>query len=88
MSNEAASCGDILLRNVPGDIVRELERRAAANFRSRSGEIMAILASVCRGDATLQGLGVGETVPTRAEVANQDVAANRDGGEQEIGGEV
>ena len=63
MSNEAATSCDILLKNVPGDIVQELGRRAEAHFRSRSGEIMAILAGVCRGDATLPGLGIGETVP-------------------------
>ena len=56
------SC-DILIKNVPGDVVQELTRRAEINFRSRSGEIIAILASVCRSDATLPGLGVGETVP-------------------------
>lgn len=54
---------DILIKNVPGDVVQELTRRAEINFRSRSGEIIAILASVCRSDATLPGLGVGETVP-------------------------
>lgn len=53
---------DILLKNVPADIVQELGRRAEAHFRSRSGEIMAILAAVCRSDATLPGLGVGENV--------------------------
>ena len=56
------SC-DILIKNVPRDVVQELTRRAEINFRSRSGEIIAILASVCRSDATLPGLGVGETVP-------------------------
>ena len=63
MSDETAASCDILIKNVPSDIVQELGRRAEANFRSRSGEIMAILAAVCRSDATLPGLGVGETVP-------------------------
>ena len=63
MSDETAASCDILIKNVPSDIVQELGRRAEANFRSRSGEIMAILAAVCRSDATLPGLGVSETVP-------------------------
>lgn len=90
MSNEAVGGCDILLRNVPGDIVQELGRRAEAHFRSRSGEIMAILATVCRSDATLPGLGVGETLPTirGTEAANQDGAASQDGEAQEIGGDV
>lgn len=49
MSNETAASCDILIKNVPGDIVQELGRRAEAHFRSRSGEIMAILAAVTRG---------------------------------------
>ena len=69
MSETAASC-DILIKNVPGDIVQELGRRAEAHFRSRSGEIMAILATVCRGDATLQGLGLGDVVPAQAAIEN------------------
>ncbi len=44
---KADAC-DILLKNVPGDIVRELGRRAEEHFRSRSGEILAILAAACR----------------------------------------
>jgi plasmid stability protein len=51
---------DILIKNVPDDIVQELGRRAEAHFRSRSGEILAILAAVCRGEATLPGLALGE----------------------------
>lgn len=60
MSNEVVGGCDILIKNVPGDVVQELNRRAEAHFRSRSGEIMAILAAVCRSGATLPGLGVGE----------------------------
>ena len=79
MSNEAVGC-DILLRGVPGDVVQELGRRAEVNFRSRMNEAIAILTAVCRSDATLPGLGVGETLPTirgtedlrRAEPASQD----------------
>ena len=61
--NGAAESCDILIKNVPGDVVQELGRRAEAHFRSRNGEIMAILAAVCRSEATLPGLGIGETIP-------------------------
>lgn len=70
MSNEAVGGCDILIKNVPGYIVQELARRAEAHFRSRSGEIMAILAAVCRGGATLPGLGLGEVVPSQAVMEN------------------
>ena len=71
------SC-DILLRGVPCDVVQELGRRAEAHFRSRSGEIMAILAAVCRSDATLPGLGIGETVPAASVVVSADAQAEAD----------
>lgn len=58
---------DILLRDVPGEIVAWLERRAAQNFRSRYGELMAILTALSRSDATLPGLGVGEMIPGGAK---------------------
>ena len=45
----------ILLRDVPGDVARELQRRAEVNFRSRANEIQAILAVVCRGHIELPG---------------------------------
>lgn len=44
---------DINLRDVPKDVVDELERRARANYRPRSGEILAILTAVCRGRVEL-----------------------------------
>lgn len=44
---------DINLRDVPKDVVDELERRAKANYRPRSGEILAILTAVCRGHVEL-----------------------------------
>lgn len=62
-SNEASASCDILLRGVPCDVAQELARRAEVNFRSRMYEAIAILTAVCRSDATLPGLGVGETVP-------------------------
>ena len=66
----------ILLRDVPGDVVRELEARARANYRSRYGELMAILVAVCRGHivfpaacavGTGQGRGEGEAGLSRNE---------------------
>lgn len=86
MSNEAVGGCDILIKNVPGDIVQELGRRAEAHFRSRSGEIMAILAAVCRSDATLPGLGIGETLPT-ASVGVPADAQDGQGSDQD-GGQV
>ena len=80
----AESC-DILLRGVPCDVVQELGRRAEANFRSRMSEAIAILAAVCRSDATLPGLGVGETVPRASVGGNADAqdgqGSNQDGGQ-------
>ena len=43
----------LLIRDVPGDVVRELDARADANFRSRGGEVLAILTAVCRGHVAL-----------------------------------
>jgi hypothetical protein len=37
------------------DVRRELERRAAANYRSLTGEVLAILSVVCRGNVVLPG---------------------------------
>lgn len=59
MSNEAVGGCDILIKNVPGDIVQELDRRADAHFRSRRGEIIAILAAVCNGEtAPVASVGI------------------------------
>lgn len=59
-------CTDINLRGVPNDVVDELERRAKANFRPRSGEMLAILTAVCRGHVelpvSLYGNGRGAAV--------------------------
>lgn len=44
---------DLLLKNVPAEVVAELDRRADAHFRSRSGEILSILTTVCRNKIVL-----------------------------------
>ena len=85
MSGTVESC-DILLRGVPGDVVQELARRAEVNFRSRMYEAIAILTAVCRSDATLPGLGVGETVPG-ASVGVPADAPDGQGSDQD-GGQV
>lgn len=63
-ATEEKSGIDINLRDVPKDVVEELERRARANYRPRSGEMLAILAAVCRGNValpvSLYGNGRGE----------------------------
>ena len=59
---------DINLRDVPADGVDELERRARANYRPRSGEILAILTAVCRGHVELPVSLCG------AAVANSEIA--------------
>lgn len=69
---------DILIKNVPSDVAQELNRRAEANFRSRTGEILAILTAVCRSEATLPELGIGETVPGASVDGNADA---QDGGD-------
>lgn len=53
----------VLIRDIPADVAQELDRRAGANFRTRTGEILAILTAVCRSDATLPGLGIGDVIP-------------------------
>ena len=59
----------ILLRDVPGDVVRELEARARANYRSRHGELMAILVAVCRGHIVLPAACAVGTEQERAGLA-------------------
>ena len=61
----------LLLRDVPGDVVRELDARADANFRSRGGEVLAILTAVCRGHVALPVSMDGATL---AVIKTQDGA--------------
>lgn len=69
----------ILLRDVPGDVVRELEARARANYRSRYGEVMAILVAVCRGHVVLPAACA---VGTEQERASQAGGAGQDAGQE------
>lgn len=73
----------ILIRDVPGDIARELDARAAENYRSRNGEVLAILTVVCRGHIALPVSMDGATleVVKAAQQGVQDVAAEPAGGE-------
>lgn len=65
----------VLIRDIPSDVAQELDRRASVNYRSRSGEILAILTAVCRGGATLPGLGLGDVVPAQAASENEQARA-------------
>lgn len=40
---------NILVNGVPTDVVETLDVRAKRNYRSRTGEILAILTATCRG---------------------------------------
>lgn len=57
---------DILLKGVPKDVADELDRRADQNFRSRTGEILAILTLACRTPTCIHVLpadGTAHLVP-------------------------
>lgn len=56
---------NILVNGVPTDVVETLDVRAKRNYRSRTGEILAILAATCRGG---EGIEKGESAE-RGEVA-------------------
>lgn len=62
MSAENKDKATLLLRDVPGDVVRELDARAEVNYRSRSGEVLAILTAVCRGHVALPVSMDGATI--------------------------
>lgn len=63
----------LLLRDVPGDVARELDARAETNYRSRSGEAIAILTAVCRGHVPLPVSMDGATI---AAIRQDDVAVD------------
>ena len=82
----------ILLRDVPGDVVRELEARARANYRSRYGELMAILVAVCRGHIVFPAAcavgteqGAGQAVGTEQGRAGQAVGTEQGRAAQAVG---
>lgn len=62
MSAEDKDKATFLLRDVPGDVVREIGARAELNYRSRSAEILAILTAVCRGHVALPVSMDGATI--------------------------
>ena len=49
---------NFLVNNIPGDVVAELDRRADMHFRSRTGEVLAILTAVCRNRIELPALPI------------------------------
>ena len=49
---------DLMLKGVPADVAAELDRRADAHFRSRTGEILSILTTVCRNKLEFSDLPI------------------------------
>lgn len=78
-----------LLREIPRDVFDEINNRARMNFRSRNGEMLAILTAVTRGRVELPvslypgvaASGGQETAPG-GDIANEDIqeAAQEAGG--------
>ena len=66
---------NILINGVPGDVAEELDRRAVAHFRSRTGEVLAILTTVCRNRLEFSDL----PIDGGADVAQDDAGAAQDG---------
>ena len=62
---------NILISGISRDVVRQLDSRAAASFRSRSGEVIAILSAVCRGHIVF---------PAACAVGTEQGAVTREGG--------
>lgn len=78
---------NILISGISRDVVRQLDSRAAASFRSRSGEVIAILSAVCRGHIVFPAAcavgteqGAGQAVGTEQGRAGQAVGAGQDAG--------
>jgi len=65
---------DILLTDVPRDVVDELERRASANFRARKGEATAILTAVCRRNIKLPGVDMVKPAGSSADATESEAA--------------
>lgn len=65
---------NILISGISRDVVRQIDSRAAASFRSRSGEVIAILSAVCRGHIVLPAACA---VGTEQERAAQAVGAEQ-----------
>lgn len=60
---------NILVNGVPTDVVETLDVRAKRNYRSRTGEILAILTEACRGG---EGIEKGESAKRGGAAAKQD----------------
>jgi len=72
---------DLLLKNVPAEVVAELDRRADAHFRSRSGEILSILTTVCRNKVELPDLPIADGAAQDEPGAAQDGAQSTGDGQ-------
>ena len=66
---------NLVLNGVPVDVVAELDRRSEVHFRSRTGEILSILTTVCRNKLEFSDLPIGGG----ADVAQDDARAAQDG---------
>ena len=65
---EAEEKIDILIKGVPKDVADELDRRADRNFRSRTGEILAMLTSACRPPTMVVPVPLATGTPTVREL--------------------
>lgn len=63
VKSESPNKSRTIINGIPDDVMKWLDARADKNFRSRNGEILAILTYTMKADeGTLPGLGVAETI--------------------------
>ena len=74
---------NIMLNGVPADVMAELDRRSDAHFRSRTGEILSILTTVCRNKLEFSDLPIDGG--TDADGAAQDEPGAAQDGPQSTG---
>ena len=72
---------DLMLRGVPADVAAELDRRADTHFRSRMGEILSILTTVCRNKVELPDLPIADGAAQDEPRAAQDGAQSTGDGQ-------